>query len=137
MSAFAKRLNTFFIMGVPELDQQHKELFDAILRLHEAMLNKSSRTVIDTLIAEFRIMLSSHFAYEENFLKEHGVQPTKEHTDDHLRMIYQFEKIASGAKIGLSIRLMDFFYTSLFTHIEKLDSICVRGIKCQQMSYMQ
>lgn len=124
-------------MGVPELDQQHRELFDAILKLHEAMLNKSSKDIVDGLIVEFRNMLSHHFNYEENFLKNHGIPATKEHRDDHIRMIYQFEKIACGSKVGLSIRLMDFFYTSLFTHIEKLDSVYVRGIKCQQTSCMQ
>jgi hemerythrin len=124
-------------MGVPELDQQHRELFDGILVLHEAMKSRESSLVVDSLIGKFRSMLSKHFKYEEKFLADHGMPASEEHKKDHARMIEKFEKIAKGTKVGMSIRLMDFFYTSLFTHIEKLDSVYVRGSECQQKFCMQ
>lgn len=136
MTALSKRMDCY-VMGVPELDSQHKHLFESIAALHKAMLEKNSSEIIANLVKDFRTMLLKHFSFEEAFLKEHGMPATEEHKREHRRLIEQFESISKGTKVGLSIRLMDFFYTSLFTHIEKLDSVYVRSSGCQPTSCTQ
>lgn len=137
MTAFKKRCDRFKSTGVPILDEQHEALFREIYRLHEAMLSKSSKAVVPKIIENLKSLLEKHFKYEESYL---GDAVTKEHKDSHRMMLKKFNEIVEAynrTKVGISIKLMDFFYTSLFTHIEKLDSVYVRGDGCQRDTLLQ
>ncbi|MEI6471219.1 MAG: bacteriohemerythrin [Holophagaceae bacterium] len=119
-------------LGHALIDAQHASLFEAVNRLHEAMLAGDSRQQVGEILAFMRIYTLEHFATEEAFMQEIGFPEMAEHKTEHDELIRQVQdleaKHASGS-ITLSLTTMAFLRDWLSQHIHVEDHKLVRYLR--------
>lgn len=69
-------------LGVPDLDAQHRELFERVDRLLDAMLH-GNRSEAAQLAAFLRDHVVLHFAAEEQLMLDLGYPEAANHTAEH------------------------------------------------------
>lgn len=71
-----------FVVGIPEIDEEHRGLFDALEELSTALAAGERARALDTLrpIAEHAL---SHFAHEERMMRRAGYSGYKWHRAQH------------------------------------------------------
>jgi len=69
-------------VGVPELDEQHRELFRRIDRLLTAVLHQD-RSEAERLLAWLRGYVKDHFAAEERLMAEVAYPDAERHVQEH------------------------------------------------------
>ncbi|MDH3510086.1 MAG: bacteriohemerythrin [Gammaproteobacteria bacterium] len=72
-----------FLIGIKELDHEHKALIDDINRLHEELDRHDERSEIEKCLGDIYARMRAHFALEEHLMKEHGYKFFDEHKREH------------------------------------------------------
>ncbi|GHT85313.1 hemerythrin [Betaproteobacteria bacterium] len=109
-----------YSVGIPEIDEQHKTLFELVNKIHDAISahqgSAASREVMDQLVEYTRV----HFALEQNLMHTGNFPGYKEHCVLHTNLIDEVvsmqEKINSG-KVAISFELLHFLRNWLSKHI--------------------
>jgi len=116
--------NESYSVKVPELDDQHKQLFILINELHEAMKAGQARSmmakVLDRLIQYTRL----HFSEEEEMLASVSYAEFVSHVAQHRGFTERVEKFAREFRVGnviITIEVMNFLQDWLVNHIMKVD----------------
>ena len=113
------------IIGIDEIDNQHKELVSLINQLHKAMKMKKGRKIsgeILTGLAEYTVY---HFDHEKNIFEKYGYPGTEEHLkihDDLVAQVLDFKTQFDEGSAALTMDLMDFLNSWLKDHILKTDT---------------
>ena len=111
-------------LGIPEVDDQHRELVAMINSLHRAMrLKKGSREAEPILagLAEYTVY---HFGFEEKLFDTHGYPETLAHKKIHKDLVAKvtaFKKEFEQGRAALSMDLMNFLTDWLKHHIMETD----------------
>jgi len=72
-----------FLIGIEELDHEHKILIDDINRLHEELARRDKKSEIEKCLGEICARMQAHFALEEHVMKEHEYEFFDEHKREH------------------------------------------------------
>lgn len=72
-----------FLIGIEELDQEHKVLINDINKLHEELARHDEKSEIEKRLGDIYARLQAHFALEERVMKEHGYEFFDEHKREH------------------------------------------------------
>ena len=72
-----------FLIGIEELDHEHKVLIDDINRLHEELARHDEKSEIEECLGDIYARMQAHFALEEHVMKEHGYKYFDEHKREH------------------------------------------------------
>ena len=72
-----------FLIGIEELDHEHKVLIDDINRLHEELAGYSEKSEIEKCLGDIYARMQAHFALEEHVMKEHRYEFFDEHKCEH------------------------------------------------------
>ena len=72
-----------FLIGIEELDHEHKVLIDDINRLHEELVRHDEKSEIEKCLGDICARMQAHFALEEHVMKEHGYKFFDEHKREH------------------------------------------------------
>lgn len=75
-----------FLIGIEELDHEHRLLIDDINRLHAELarrVEKSDLSEIENCLGEIHARMQAHFALEENVMQEHQYLFYDEHKREH------------------------------------------------------
>jgi hemerythrin len=72
-----------FLIGIEELDHEHKVLIDDINRLHEELARHDEKSEIEECLGDICARMQAHFALEEHVMKEHGYKYFDEHKREH------------------------------------------------------
>lgn len=90
-------------LGLPDLDRQHDELFEAINRLFRATMDNLEPRKVEKLLASLRATVIFHFDTEETWMKEIWYPDYLAHKalhDDLTRRIIELEaEYGSGARV--------------------------------------
>jgi hemerythrin len=113
-------------VGHPQVDDQHRKLFDAANRLFDAMKAGQGREVVGPLISFLADYVDKHFKAEEALMASSGYQDTWRHQGEHQAFVETFQKLAAqyereGADPVLSIQLQRTVSDWLMDHILKSD----------------
>jgi hemerythrin len=113
-------------VGHPQVDDQHRKLFDAANRLFDAMKAGQGREVVGPLISFLADYVDKHFKAEEALMASSGYQDTWRHQGEHQAFVETFQKLAAqyereGAGPVLSIQLQRTVSDWLMDHILKSD----------------
>ncbi|MDR2688228.1 MAG: bacteriohemerythrin [Azoarcus sp.] len=109
-----------YSVGIPEIDEQHKALFDLIEKIHTAIMEhkgtKASTEVLDELVDYTRV----HFALEQSLMRM-GKYPDYDnhcvlHHDLVAEVVALQEKVHSGTA-SISFELLHFLRNWLAKHI--------------------
>ncbi|PIE83734.1 MAG: hemerythrin [Candidatus Contendobacter odensis] len=118
----------FYSLNMPDIDEQHKKLFELVNQLWDAIACKRSPEIQLKAIEELELYTDYHFRLEEDFMREIGYPEF----DAHYAMHQQFiKKIADSRKEMISegnlpIDLLSFFNNWLANHILIEDKKYVR-----------
>lgn len=113
-----------YSVNIGAIDQQHKKLVDMMNALHEAMIARQARQILDKILQELADYTVSHFANEENLMKTHGYPDYESHHDKHQKMtakVLALQDELKQGKISLSLEVMDFLKNWLSKHIMGTD----------------
>ncbi|MBT1444221.1 bacteriohemerythrin [Shewanella sp. JM162201] len=110
-------------VGMSEINRQHQRLISLINELHRAMEGQYGLDVIKRIVQGLVDYTANHFSYEEELFARFGYPHSKEHKDEHARLVTQvldFQKrVARGEDV--SDELMSFLKAWLIDHIQGSD----------------
>jgi hemerythrin len=114
------------VMGVAELDRQHRELFTRLDALLEAIRRGSSRDEVSHTLTFLREYVAQHFAAEEELMRGLGFPGHDGHRDEHASFTRDFvgleeEHRRDGASPSLVLRVNVWLTGWLREHIYRTD----------------
>jgi hemerythrin len=75
--------NDSFLIGIEELDHEHRVLIDDINKLHEELAGIRKKSEIKKCLGEIYVHMQAHFALEEHVMKDHEYVFFDEHKREH------------------------------------------------------
>jgi len=76
-----------FLIGIKELDHEHKVLINDINRLHGELARYDKRPEIEECLGDIYARMQAHFALEEHVMKEHQYEFFDEHKREHEKLL--------------------------------------------------
>jgi hemerythrin-like metal-binding protein len=89
-----------FLLGVPAMDRSHREFVDLVNRMAE-----SGAAAFAYLYPELVSHTRAHFANEEVLMRDTDFPATREHRDEHARVLGEMESFGQrlgGGRIALA-----------------------------------
>lgn len=113
---------------IPELDKQHKALFDCANELEKTIEdNALSQRIVDGTLAYLKTYIKVHFGQEEACMNRHNCPIAHKNKEAHQQFIQKFKSMEERIKkdenyVSLVKELHHFLETWLAEHIGKIDS---------------
>jgi hemerythrin len=76
-----------FLIGIEELDYEHKILINDINRLHLELTRQDEKSEIEKCLGDIYARMQAHFALEEHVMKEREYEFFDEHKREHERLL--------------------------------------------------
>ena len=97
-----------YLVGITEIDEQHKAFFEATHRLYDHILNCEGEKAIEESVTFLRDYANNHFRIEEAFMQKHGFPRLEEHRKLHAEFFDMLEALVQDlALFGPSQHLAD------------------------------
>jgi len=114
--------NDSMLIGIPDIDNQHKDLMVACNQLFEACTKGKGRTEIEQTLNFVVTYTKKHFKYEENYQAQHMYPGATPHKWMHTQFIMQVGGIVkefnqNGPSVTLVSRLNNLLVEWLYNHI--------------------
>jgi hemerythrin len=84
------RWDDSFLIGIEELDHEHRVLIDDINKLNEELAGSDERSEITKCLGDIYARMQAHFALEEHVMKEHEYQFFDEHKREHDELLEDY-----------------------------------------------
>lgn len=113
-----------YSIGVEKIDGQHKKLVQHISDLQKALLTESTSKEIGTVIKFLVEYTKTHFADEEELMRQFDFPEYDKHKKLHGKLIQEVTDILMRLKKGKMVQayeLIDFLTEWLLTHIKYED----------------
>jgi len=120
------------VIGIDDIDNQHKKLVVLINDLYRAMKLKQGRKKTGEILANLADYTVYHFNFEKNLFEKHGYPGTREHLKIHDRLVEKvidYKTQHEEGRAAVTMDLMDFLNDWLREHIMKTDVAYVPFIK--------
>ncbi len=121
--AFA-RWDDSLSVGDLVLDNQHRQLFDLVNQLHDAMSRGQARQILDKILDRLVCYTADHFRDEERRMLQAGYPGLAAHKAEHDSLSQQvsaFQASFRSGAVALSVNLMIFLKDWLNRHILQAD----------------
>jgi hemerythrin len=110
-----------YLIGVAELDYEHKDLINRLNALHEELVHHDEKGKIEDCLGEIHVRVVAHFALEERFMLDNNFKNyahhKKEH-DDFLEVIVDFiEKFLTDPDLSYGDELEEQLQHWIVNHI--------------------
>jgi hemerythrin len=128
--------DTTLVMGVPELDEQHQELFERLDGLLNAIRRGSSRDEVGRTLAFLCVYAQTHFAAEEALMRETGYPALADHKAQHDGFSDALAALAAehrrdGPSPSLILRVNARVSTWLRDHIYRVDRALAEHLRAR------
>lgn len=126
--------NSSFVLGLKDIDDQHRVLVGMINDLHRAMKTGRGDAAIASILGGLVDYTRTHFSNEERLFKKYGYPEYEDHKAIHVELVQQIKDFQSDLKSGkqaLSMDLMNFLMDWLTNHIKGTDKQYVPFLKQQ------
>ncbi|MEO5337078.1 MAG: bacteriohemerythrin [Magnetospirillum sp. WYHS-4] len=114
-----------FRIGIPEVDDDHKMLFDLIDQFHEAYARGSASHDPERVFSVLLAYTDRHFVREEGLMRDAGYGGLAAHVCAHralrLDVVAFYERFRRGEQAGLCLELLAFLKNWLHFHIMEDD----------------
>jgi hemerythrin len=113
-----------YSVHLPNIDAQHKRLFDLINQLHEAMAKGKANDVMGKILADLVTYTKTHFQAEEALLKSKNYPDLAAHQQQHRKFtdqVLQFQKDFGAGRTTVSSQTLNFLRDWLSNHILQID----------------
>ncbi|MBK1717076.1 bacteriohemerythrin [Thiocystis violacea] len=123
-----------YLIGIADIDQQHRGFFAASHRLYEDILDREGKSAVTEAITFMRDYAESHFQTEEVFMREHDYPAIKEHLRQHVAFFRSLDELENdlmifGPSQDLADRALDITQDWLIDHIADEDMLYSLHIK--------
>ena len=111
-------------VGVKEVDDQHKKLFDMLNALHQATANGDEQSVLMGILDELIEYTVYHFQTEEDLFEEFDYPDYLEHKtvhDDLTRQAVELQQKFREGSATISFEVLDFLNSWLVDHTIGMD----------------
>ena len=99
---------TEYALGIPDVDHEHRELFDLINELHANLFEPESPTTVSDFLGELFSRISSHFALEERLMRDGGYADFPTHKSDHEHLLDEIRDLMDDYEDGGYVNLEQF-----------------------------
>jgi hemerythrin len=109
-----------YSVGVPEIDREHKRLFELADRLHTAMAAGKGKESEQAALSELIRYTAEHFGHEEAVMRRYNYADLKAHHAKHeafTKTVLEFQTKFEAGAVCLSVRMLQFVRTWLVEHI--------------------
>ena len=113
-----------YAVGVEAIDDEHKELFDAVRELESAMARFAQPAEMGELLKKLSASTARHFADEEAMMREAKYPGLALHVANHQRLMEKVEAFAarhSQSGVTVNQHALNFLRDWLLHHIENDD----------------
>ncbi|MGC9109628.1 MAG: bacteriohemerythrin [Caldimicrobium sp.] len=128
--------NENFLTGIPEIDNQHKKIFNYLNNLYEYnKINLDNKDKIQKIQA-FLESIERHFEYEESLIDQYNLENGEDHKREHAffreKIKEIFEKYGSSS-YALTFEICKFVKDFYFSHIIYYDKILAKKIQNENL----
>lgn len=112
-----------YSVGVNEIDEQHKQLIDAINELIEC-IKKPKKDEVASIIKKIVKYKKEHFKTEEDYFKKTKYKGAEEHILEHKKFDAKISEIQAEYKEDLTLfafNLLDFLEDWFIDHMMSMD----------------
>ena len=114
-----------FLIGIEELDYEHKVLINDINRLHLELARQDEKSEIEKCLGDIYARMQAHFALEEHFMKEREYEFFDEHKREHERLLDSYSgymiQILNDTAVSFSNSIEDTLSHWVLNHILSSD----------------
>jgi hemerythrin len=122
-------------INIPLIDSQHKQLIEMINELSQAIDQKKSHEILDSLFARLITYTQTHFAAEEELMKIINYNRLDIHKSMHAhftqKVLSRYREYKVGKK-AVDKAVLDMLINWLLTHIKTADNKLRGQIELQQ-----
>lgn len=118
--------NTTYTVYLPDVDQEHRDLFRLASELHRALLGDGAGATTGALLAELADHLAVHFVHEESLMAEAEYPSLEWHKRQHQTARKKAASLARRVRKGdaqASADLLEFLGSWLKDHIQVADKM--------------
>lgn len=112
-------------VGIHDLDEDHRKVFELINELHEAIMAGHKREILEAVLDRLMEYTMTHLEREEEMLKQTGYADLIEHQEQHRRMVRRVQDVRGrfddGSVAQLSLELRSFLQNWWILHIQGVD----------------
>jgi hemerythrin len=113
-----------YAVGQPDIDSQHKRLFQLSDALHAAMTAGKGKEVVSQTLGDLIAYTKHHFAAEEKLMQKSNYHDYPHHKDLHDKLtaqVVQFQNEFLAGRSAVTIQLLQFLKDWLQHHIGETD----------------
>ena len=113
-----------YSLGIPEIDLQHKRIFDCFVTIADDGLTKQDKWLTDSSIVQLVGLLQGHFALEENLMRSLGYPELERHIEEHQQFnaeLHELAQMSLRTKGNMSHDMIKVFQKWQREHIIKSD----------------
>ncbi len=82
-----------YLIGISQIDAQHRRFFDAAQRLSDDILNCAGEEAVEGSLAFLRQYAEEHFAEEEAFMQQHQYPQVEAHKKLHVAFMARLQDL--------------------------------------------
>lgn len=126
-------------VGIDEIDNQHKALFEQLEKLLDACVAGREREEVVTMLCFLDQYVVAHFAAEEKLQQESGYPGYEKHRAEHeefMRRINRFvEEVSAAAPsrdfvLRVNQTLIDWFTSHILTVDREMSEFLLKKMRC-------
>lgn len=120
------RFDSKFLVGIPQVDQEHRQLFDIAGDIYDSLGSNeaTAQAAARNAVARLLDYTATHFTSEETLMEAAGYPDLKVHRLLHQQLLHQAHDMAMRVELGdryLPADLSHFIYVWLIKHIQAQD----------------
>ena len=138
-SSSVSPMSVQYITGITLLDEQHEQLYSLTDQARNLLKDENMLYKFDELkkiLSGLRTYTLSHFATEEDFMKQASYKQLEEHLKLHRSFIERLNqadeevsRISLGNQDSILVELLDYLNEWLLHHIQNVDVEMVKAIE--------
>ena len=109
-----------YSVGIPEIDEQHKTLFELLDQLHAAVITRRGSTVCGEVLNQLLDYTRIHFALEQSLMHLARYPDYEAHCRQHEDLMTEVEALrekVNAGTVAISFELLQFLRNWLSKHI--------------------
>ncbi|NEX19748.1 hemerythrin family protein [Thiorhodococcus mannitoliphagus] len=123
-----------YLIGIPDIDEQHKGFFVASHQLYEGILGREGKSAVVDAITFMRNYAEKHFDTEVDFMRKHAYPGLKEHLQQHAAFFRRLDELDNdlmifGPSEDLADRALEITQDWLIDHIADEDMLYALHVK--------
>lgn len=130
--------NSAYSIGLDEIDDQHKVLFDIINGMWASVINREKGAPLLDALDELERYTVTHFTAEEAFMRSHGYSNFEVHKKQHDQFISRVRSERQSIEAGgpVSLDMINFLKDWLINHILVQDKAYAAEFKNKKLGVL-